>query len=225
MYFDCPPNLHSQASWKTKPEHHTSNPAQQCMSVLTLSSPHLVTIMDQGGVMWSSSSFTSLVHLHSESRWLLAYDVALMLLMVLVAYPYFSHYLGKDAGRLKAEMAQVRRDLQAAQVSLPGTLDGCPAGFIERHDMFAVRSQVPHQRWHPGATSQASESGMHAAQKHAPDLWLSRRGEQPTIRHLLQRSRILPEGFNRSRSNVIAWVPACPHHSAACLASQPAASF
>ncbi len=95
--------------------------------------------------MWLSS----LQKLHSQSRWLVAYDVALVLLMVLVAYPYFSHYLGKDADHLKAEMAQVRRDLQAAQVTL-GTLDGCPAGsgrvlsVTPVHDMFAVRSEAPH---------------------------------------------------------------------------------
>ena len=156
------------------------------MSVWNGTSPQLAGDMDQGGVMWLSS----LQKLHSQSPWLIAYDVALVLLMLLVAYPYFSHYLGKDADRLKAEMAQVRRDLQAAQVSIPGTLDSCPAGSERRgvtpaHEMFAVRSQVPHQRWHPGATGQAAESGMHAAQKHASDIWLPRRGEQPTIWRLV----------------------------------------
>ena len=83
------------------------------MCMLNATSPPSVGVLDQG-YMWQSS----LLKVHSESRWLVAYDVALVLLMILVAYLYLNHYLGKDANHLKAEMAQVRRDLQAAQVSL-----------------------------------------------------------------------------------------------------------
>ena len=111
------------------------------MSVPNATSPHFVGVMDQGGVMWPPS-ITSLVQLHSESRWLVAYDVALVLLLMLVAYPYFSHYLGKDAGRLKAEMAQVGRDLQAAQVRLPGTRMAAQL-VLREFDVCSTLSSTP----------------------------------------------------------------------------------